>query len=253
MRLDQWLVKSKLAPSRTKAQELIRGGQVEVLVRDQWELIFQPSFIMNKAFQARLLSAKLLRYVSRAGLKMEGALEHLGLDVKGLRALDIGISTGGFSDCLLKKGCHSVVGIDVGQGQLHSRLRDHPCLIDFEGLHFKDISDHAEFQNLLGKGFSLVVLDVSFCSLTQVMPYLPPVLSQEGIVLALVKPQFEVGAENLNKAGVVKDSGLYRQVEVKICDCVNALGFEVKDYFPSQLRGTGGNQEYFLFLHWRHQ
>lgn len=250
MRLDQWLVKTKMAPSRTKAQELIRTGQVEVQVQGSWKPVVQPSFAMGEDFQARVLSAELLRYVSRAGLKLEGALEHLNLDVNELRALDVGISTGGFTDCLLKKGCKSVVGFDVGHGQLHPSLKEDKRLRDFEGLHFKDLAKHGDFQETVGEGFSLVVVDVSFCSLSLVLPSLPQVLGAGAQVLALVKPQFEVGASHLNKAGVVKDGGLYGQVEVKIRDCAEALGFIVKDYFPSQLSGADGNQEYFLFLHW---
>ncbi|MCB0366096.1 MAG: TlyA family RNA methyltransferase [Bdellovibrionaceae bacterium] len=248
MRLDQWLVKNRIAPSRTKAQELIRTGAVEVFRHQEWQVVQQPSFGCSPSEQVRLVSPELLKYVSRGGLKMEGAIRRLGLEARGLDVLDIGISTGGFSDCLLQRGCASVVGVDVGRDQIHPRVAEDARVRVFEGLHIKEAWDNREFGNLAQLGFDLIVVDVSFISLTHVIPLLLALLRPNGRVLALVKPQFEVGKTNLSKAGLVKDIGLYQDVQVKIQACASESSLKVLDYFPSEVAGADGNQEFLIFL-----
>ncbi len=253
MRLDQWLVFHNWAPSRAKAQELIRQGSVEVFEGEMgWQVVDKVSHKLSPEFSTdhiRLKSQDLLRFVSRGGLKLEAALRHLGVEPKGWTALDVGQSTGGFSDCLLQAGALKVVGVDVGQGQLEEALQKDTRVSHFEQLHVKDLKSHKDFlSHCPPQGFDLVVMDLSFISLTKALPEIRPFMSpSNGRLLALVKPQFEVGREALTKKGMVKDDGLYEVVRVKIIQVAEALNLQVLDYFPSALPGTEGNQEFFIY------
>jgi 23S rRNA (cytidine1920-2'-O)/16S rRNA (cytidine1409-2'-O)-methyltransferase len=239
-RVDRLLADWGLARSRSQAAELIAAGKVLYAgekVRKPGQVF--PAEAAKEDFE--VLPSDLNRYVSRGGLKLDGALDHLSLQVAGWRVLDVGLSTGGFADCLLQRGVKSVVGIDVGHDQLSDALKTDPRLISHEGLHVKDLTAEVAGQ------VELCVVDVSFISLTQVFPVLAAALPAKVMLLALVKPQFEVGQAGLGKGGLVKDKELYEQVRVKVSQAAAEAGFLVKDYFASSVKGKDGNVEFFIF------
>lgn len=249
MRLDQWLVKMQLVPSRSKAQELIRLGHVEILKDQKWvsecDVSWDASRLQRE--QARIADDSLLKYVSRGGLKLEGALNHCQLSVTGWRCLDVGQSTGGFTDCLLQRGAKEVWGFDVGHDQLHESLTEDLRVKAFSGLHVKDFAAHSDWQPRLKEHFDLCVADVSFISLSQVLPHIIRAILAPAKLLLLVKPQFELEAKDLDKSGVVKDAQKFHSVKDKICHLALENQCKVLDYFPSSPRGQDGNQEFFLY------
>lgn len=249
MRLDIYLVENKLAASRSHAQELIRAGQVYLLKEGNKRVLKKPNHQVEESEdQIFVEEGPANRFVSRGGLKLEGALAHCGLSVEGLRVLDVGISTGGFSDCLLQGGAAWVLGVDVGHGQLHHSLQGHPRLKHVEGLNAREIDHSPEVQTALAEGgFDLIVMDVSFISISLIIPKLSTLLRPGAYLLSLVKPQFEVGPEGLGKGGLVKDPGLYSVVEDKVKNLCQTSGMTVKDYFDSSIEGKDGNREFFIF------
>lgn len=246
IRLDVALREWGLAPSRAKAQELIREGAIEVHNGREWLPAKDDSVLVDptQPGSVRLVQAEALEFVSRGGRKLAAALVAMNVNAKGLDALDIGISTGGFADCLIKAGATHVTGVDVGHGQLAPGLASHPRITAYEGVNARSLTD---FEPLKGKKFDLVVIDVSFVSLKLILPEAAHFLGASGQLVALVKPQFEVGTGNLSKGGIVKDPELHRQIEIDIRRLACDLGMEVKDYRPSQIRGQDGNQEFFLY------
>lgn len=247
-RLDLLLVEKGKVASRTRAQDLIKAGSVWVYHVQKWQSIKAPSQLFDENVEIEIRETEINRFVSRGGLKLEGALEHLKLSVKDLEALDVGLSTGGFSDCLLQRGAKKVVGIDVGHGQLHPQLSENSQLISIEGVNARDLDKSPEvLKHQPPQGWPLVVVDVSFISLTLVLPALSRVIQPHGHLLALVKPQFEVGPEGLGKGGLVKDVSLYKDVEEKIRQKCLELDFTVRDYLNSSIEGKDGNKEFFIF------
>lgn len=249
-RLDTALVELGLAPSRTKAQRLIEAGEVEVLVRGEWTPILQSSYALNEpsAVNVRVNDASpLLKYVSRGGLKLEAALAHLKLEVRDWRVLDVGISTGGFTDCLLQHGCREVIGVDVGHGQLASSLQTDRRVIVFEGVNARELEGHSALNAQLALGVDLCVVDVSFISLQLILPSLAKVLPAGTRLLTLVKPQFEVGAAHLDGQGIVRDTALFADVQAQILRALEKCGFSGVDYFPCAVKGQDGNQEFFAY------
>lgn len=244
-RLDQWLVELKMAPTKTKAKDLVLAGAVFLGETP----LKKPGALYSKEdlSELRVFDDQILKYVSRGGLKLEGALNHLQLSVKGLKVLDVGSSTGGFSDCLLKSGANFVVGFDVGHNQLHHSLFNHPQLKNFEGVHFLQTQIHPELSFFLQQKMDLIVADVSFVSLDKLFPLLKNWLLPKGKILLLVKPQFELSAQDLSKKGVVKKDALYKKVEEKLCLCARENGFHVIDYFASVILGKDGNKEFFIY------
>ena len=183
-----------------------------------------------------------LRYVSRGGLKLEAALDHFGLDVAGLEALDLGASTGGFTDCLLQRGAASVVAVDVGFGQLHPRLRGDPRVLVRERLNARGLTrEHVE------RDVDLLVGDVSFISLRLVLPPALRFLKPGGALLVLVKPQFEVGRADVGKGGVVRDASKRREAIEGIAAFAAGLGLLVQGWMDSPVAGPAGNVEALLF------
>lgn len=251
-RLDNAVTERGLAPSRSKAQQLIEAGEIEVLIRADWKIIKQTSYpVGDKLIRVRE-GAETLKFVSRGGLKLEDALEKIKLDVTDFRCLDLGISTGGFTDCLLQRGAREVCGIDVGHGQLHPSLLSDARVTAFEGVNVKDISAHEGVRDWLYRGresasnvsgVDLCVADLSFISLISLFANLPPVPR----FLGLIKPQFEVGAGNLDKNGIVRDSQLFADVELRAHEELAAANFEVQSYFPTKIKGQDGNQEFFIY------
>jgi 23S rRNA (cytidine1920-2'-O)/16S rRNA (cytidine1409-2'-O)-methyltransferase len=249
-RLDLFLVEIGLAPSRSKAQQMIEAGEVEVLFQGQWkeERSSSRKVDATRAESIRIKpTSQTLKYVSRGGLKLESALTHLKLDVSGWRCLDVGQSTGGFTDALLQHGATLVVGFDVGHDQLHPNLKSDARVVALEGLHVRDLMTSEPLIELVREGLDLAVVDVSFISLAPVLPVLANALPSGTRLLALVKPQFEVGPGGLGKGGLVTDENLFREVESRVLRDLKKCGFTERDYFPCAVRGQDGNQEFFVY------
>lgn len=250
IRLDLYLVEKGFAQSRTHAQELIEAGQVFLVQDTQKKVLKKSSLSIDPEMPGQIVVelGPANRYVSRGGLKLEGALAHVGLSPEGLKVLDVGISTGGFTDCLLQKGAEFVLGVDVGHGQVSLMLLDHPRLKVLEGVNARALSQEEKVLALTpSQKFDLIVMDVSFISIELIIPELQSFLKPTGHLLSLVKPQFEVGVDGLARGGIVKDVSLYAKVEKKIKACCQNNGFEVKDYFASSIEGKDGNHEFFVF------
>ncbi|MFV8782163.1 TlyA family RNA methyltransferase [Microbulbifer sp. SA54] len=245
-RLDLLLVQRQLANSRTHAKKLVDAGRVLLAEGQNWRPAQKASQSLPDDIQIRVEPLPEDRYVSRAGLKLAGILDHTGLDPAGWHALDVGCSTGGFSDCLLQRGAALVVGVDVGRDQLADKLRQDPRMHLFEGVNARHLTADqvAPFGD---DGFDAVVMDVSFISQTLIFPQLPPLLKNGGHLLSLVKPQFEVGPENIGKGGLVRDERLYRDVQEAICDLCTTLGLTVHSYIDSPIKGGDGNREFLLW------
>lgn len=246
-RLDQWMVELKLVPSRTKAKELLESGVVRLRVDHSWMEAPQGSrkFKELSAEDFEITENQLLKYVARSGLKLDGAIKKSGIQVVGLNCLDVGQSTGGFTDCLLQLGAKKIVGFDVGHDQLAEKIKGHPNVISIEGLNAKDIEEHPDF-NSSKLQFDLVVIDVSFISIIKVIPYVLPFLKEQGDILALIKPQFELGAAALNKKGVVRDESELKELKQKMLQHFEELGLKQLECIESQLAGKDGNQEFFI-------
>jgi len=326
MRADQFLVERGLAASRAQAQRLIGAGvEWRLSEASPWRKVAKNGDDIPVVAEVRLLDEAEARYVSRGGLKLEGALKQAGLSVQGLRCLDVGQSTGGFTHCLLAHGAAQVVGLDVGRDQLHASLRADARVVCLEGLNARaitpaslaeawedalcetvedeednetqpeapyawmrnggeiaddyddsdDAKEHeveafkaqraaraqaaaqgtlprqrrrrAEFadQQVIPR-FELVTGDLSFISLTLVLPALVPLLAPGGQLLMLVKPQFELQPGQVGKGGIVRDATLYPQVEQRLRDTCAALGLQVQDWFDSPIAGGDGNREFFI-------
>lgn len=238
LRLDLLLVRNGLVPSRQQAQAMILQGNVLVNDRpvDKAGAQIAPDATIR-------LRGKLLPYVSRGGLKLEHALDFFHLSPKEAVALDVGISTGGFTDCLLQRGAHLVYGIDVGRGQVAWKLRQDPRVVLFESTNVRHFDTTS-----LDAPVDLAVIDVSFISLTLVLPVVAECLKPGGHALPMVKPQFEVGKGEVGKKGVVRDPEKRKAAVEKIKTFAANSGFEVLDETESPVPGPKGNIEFFLLL-----
>jgi len=233
-RLDQLLVDRNLADSREKAKALILAGQV--MVNGQRA---------DKAGHAVALDSRIsvnqpLPYVSRAGKKLEAALDHFRIVVAGRVCIDVGSSTGGFTDCLLQRGAARVYAIDVGTSQLDWKLRNDPRVIVREKTNARYLRPE-DFPELM----DLAVCDVSFISVTMILPALPGLLQKDGEIVILVKPQFELDRGLVGKGGIVRDSGSHELACRKVAAAAEALGY-LSDIIPSPVLGAEGNQEFLL-------
>jgi 23S rRNA (cytidine1920-2'-O)/16S rRNA (cytidine1409-2'-O)-methyltransferase len=246
VRADQLLVERGLAASRSQAQRLIASGVEWRLGTQPWQRVTKNGDELPGPCALRLLDSAEARYVSRGGLKLEGALRSSGVSVQGLRCLDVGQSTGGFTDCLLQQGAAQVVGLDVGHGQLHPRLRDDPRVLCVERINARELHANDGRVPDAQQGFDVVVGDLSFISLTLVLPALLPLLKPSGMLLMLVKPQFELQPSDIGKGGLVKDEASYVQVEARVREACAALTLEVVGYWPSVIAGGDGNQEFWI-------
>lgn len=242
MRADQLLVQRGLAPSRSAAQRLIAQGAVRWLAPAGWAAPRKAGDDLPEGCELQLTDDAELRWVSRGGLKLEGALAHTGIDAAGCTCLDVGQSTGGFTDVLLARGAAMVVGIDVGHAQLHERLRSDPRVVVLEGVNAR----HLDAASLPVQRFGLIVGDLSFISLTLVLPALAPLLAADGELLMLVKPQFELQPADIGKGGLVRDEAAYARVEARVRDTCAACGLTVLDWFASPIAGGDGNREFFV-------
>lgn len=242
MRADQLLLERGLATSRSQAQRLIAAG-VRWFDGEQWRPVTKNGNDLPDTAQIELLDAAEARYVSRGGLKLEGALQAAGLSVHGLHCLDVGQSTGGFTDCLLQQGARHVVGVDVGHGQLHDNLRQDERVTAVESVNARELTQ----EHVGDEPFDLVTGDLSFISLTLVLPALVPLMKPGAALLMLVKPQFELQPPQIGKGGIVKDAAFYPVVERRIRDACAALGLRVMRWFDSPIAGGDGNREFFVY------
>ncbi|WP_404301628.1 TlyA family RNA methyltransferase [Alicycliphilus denitrificans] len=327
MRADVFLVEGGYATTRSQAQRLIAAGvQWRLAPTLPWNKVAKNGDDIPDCAELQLLDAAEAKYLSRGGLKLEGALAASGLQVAGLRCLDVGQSTGGFTDCLLQQGAAQVIGVDVGQGQLHERLRVDPRVIGVEGLNARHLTpqalveaceealserieaepedndtapeapyawmrnggmvddDYDDSQDAkeheieafkaermakararaageiatvrqrragredddLTPSFPFITGDLSFISLTLVLPALAPLLAPGGNLLMLVKPQFELQPGQVGKGGIVRDASLYAEVEQRIRACCAGLGLQVVGWWGSAIDGGDGNREFFI-------
>jgi 23S rRNA (cytidine1920-2'-O)/16S rRNA (cytidine1409-2'-O)-methyltransferase len=235
-RIDVLLVERGIAESRTKAQALVLAGQV--VVGEQ--RVDKPGSLVPVEADIRL-KGEVLPYVSRGGLKLKAALERFGLDVRGQVAADIGASTGGFTDCLLQEGATRVHAIDVGYSQLHEKLRTDPRVRSRERVNARYLTAED-----LPEKVGVVVIDVSFISLTQVLPAVLPFLEPGGLLVALVKPQFEVGRERIGKGGVVRDAAARQEAIDAVVAFAREQGLQVRGVMDSPVPGPAGNVEALL-------
>lgn len=272
MRIDQLLVLRGLASTRSQAQRLIAGG-VQWQQGMDWRRVTKNGDDVPEDAELQLLDDSEARYVSRGGLKLEAALQQVGLSVDGFQCLDVGQSTGGFTDCLLQQGAAFVVGVDVGSAQLHPKLHADPRVLCVEGVNARalDASDliaayedstSATGQFDLEDGdaeaeddeiasdfvpeFDLIVADLSFISQTLVLPAVVPMLKNGGKLLTLVKPQFELQPGQVGKGGIVKDAAMYFIVEQRLREACAELGLKVTHWFDSAITGGDGNREFFI-------
>ena len=246
MRADQLLVDRGLAASRSQAQRLITSGVEWRLATQPWQRVAKNGDILSPLCELRVLDNAEARYVSRGGLKLEGALRDSGFAVTGLRCLDVGQSTGGFTDCLLQHGAAQVVGLDVGHDQLHARLREDARVVCVERINARELQANDARVPDAQQGFDVVVGDLSFISLTLVLPALMPMLKAGGALLMLVKPQFELQPSDIGKGGLVKDAASYAQVETRLREACAALALDVQGYWPSAIAGGDGNKEFWI-------
>lgn len=237
-RLDKVIKQRRLIRSRSRAQRMIAAGRVKVNGR----ILTRPGHPIDPEAEIEILSFE--QYVSRGGDKLEAALEQFKIDPKHQICLDIGASTGGFTDCLLQHGAAKVYAIDVGHDQLHPRIRRHPKVVVREGLNAR----YLEPQDI-AEPVELVIIDVSFISLKHIFPPLVEILAPKGEILALVKPQFEVGKEKLPDNGVVKDEAARQDVLSGIRAFIEAeTPWNVVDQMQSPVEGSKGNTEYIFHI-----
>ena len=326
MRADVFLVEAGHAATRSQAQRLIAAGvQWRTMPLAPWTQVAKNGDDIPAGAQVQLLDASEAKYISRGGLKLEGALAAAGLQVSGLRCLDVGQSTGGFTDCLLQAGAAQVIGVDVGHDQLHERLKSDPRVVGVEGLNARamtaeslvqgcedalsevieeqedndtqpqapyawmrnggmvdedyDDSEDAKEQDIesfkaeraakdkaradgtapverrrkpgtedidITPVFDFVTGDVSFISLTLILPQLVPLMGPGASLLMLVKPQFELQPGQIGKGGIVRDPALYAEVEQRIRACCNEVGLKVVGWYDSAIEGGDGNREFFV-------
>ncbi len=255
MRIDIWLVENGMASSRQKAQELINTGRVVFTAANgETKHIKKSSTLVDDALAAkiRVEASDGPEFVSRGGQKLFGAAKVLGVSFLSKSVLDVGISTGGFADCALQLGAKRVVGIDVGHGQLAQKLAADSRVTLFEGVNARDLSreDGVLRARILAanenRKFETAVVDVSFISLKMVLPAIVGFLAESGQLIALVKPQFEVGREGIGRNGIVKDVKLYPRVEASIRDVCASLGLKVESCIESPILGSDGNREFFI-------
>lgn len=237
-RLDKLMVERGLATSREKAQALIMAGQVVV----------GDHTVDKSGHQVPLdadirIKGEVLPYVSRGGLKLKKALDHFGVVVRGLLAIDVGASTGGFTDCLLQEGVCKVFAVDVGHGQLAWKLRQDPRVVNIEKTNIRYLTSEQ-----LGEIPDLAVIDASFISLAKVLPATAALLKPGGRIIALIKPQFEVGKGEVGKGGIVRDPAAHQKVIENVSCTAGEIGLTVTGVCESPITGADGNREFLILL-----
>ena len=237
LRLDQLLVGRGFFPSREQARRAILAGEVSIATR----IIDKPSELLDEQTAITVKPAR--KYVGRGALKLESALDYFQIDIRGKIALDIGASTGGFTDCMLQRGAEKVYAVDVGYGQLDWKLRNDPRVIVLEKINARFLK-REQIQALV----DVCVIDVSFISLTLILPNAVALLKLDGVIIALIKPQFELQRSDVGKGGIVRDPRLHQKAQDKIVAFVNDLGHAVAGIAPAVIKGADGNQEFFACI-----
>ena len=237
LRLDQLLVGRGLFPSREQARRAILAGEVSFAPR----VLDKPSELLDEHTAIAIKPVR--KYVGRGALKLEPALDHFHVDLHGKTALDIGASTGGFTDCMLQRGVRKVYAVDVGYGQLDWKLRNDPRVVVLEKINARFLT-HDQVRELV----DICVIDVSFISLTLILPNAIALLKPSGIILALIKPQFELQRSEVGKGGIVRDPPLHQKAQDKIVAFVKDLGHVVTGIAPAAIKGADGNQEFFACI-----
>jgi 23S rRNA (cytidine1920-2'-O)/16S rRNA (cytidine1409-2'-O)-methyltransferase len=237
-RLDLLVQQQYPAYSRQQIQSWIMQGKVTV----NGKTIAKPGVLI--ADDAAIeLSVALPKYVSRAGFKLEAALNHFHIPVEGFVALDAGISTGGFTDCLLQQGVRMVYGIDVGYGQVHEKIKNDPRVVVFERTNLRTMQ-----PSDLPERVDMVTLDLSFISVLKVMDAVVQFLKEKGHLIVLIKPQFEARKEDVGRGGIIKDSLVHKRVVQEVIAGIAAYGFTVQGVIDSPLHGTMGNKEFLAYF-----
>ena len=242
VRLDLLLIEKGLVSSHQRGRALIMAGKV--IVNDQ--RIDKPGVLVSEDDNIVLKEAD-IPYVSRGGLKLEEALKSFKIKVDGLVCLDVGTSTGGFTDCLLQHGATCIFAVDVGYGQIDWKLRQDPRVVIIERTNIRNIS-----SDTLPQLVDLVTIDVSFISLKIVVPSVIKFLKQNSRIIALIKPQFEVGKGKVGKGGVVRDSALHNEVIKDLTEFFTKTGLKCESVIPSPILGFKGNKEFFISLRLKH-
>jgi len=237
LRLDLLLVGRGLFASREQARRAILAGEISVATR----IIDKPSELLDEQTAITVKPAR--KYVGRGALKLESALDYFQIDIRGKTALDIGASTGGFTDCMLQRGAERVYAVDVGYGQLDWKLRNDPRVIVLEKINARFLK-REQIQALV----DVCVIDVSFISLTLILPNAVALLKLDGVIIALIKPQFELQRSDVGKGGIVRDPRLHQKAQDKIIAFVNDLGHVVAGIAPAVIKGADGNQEFFACI-----
>nr|WP_026351998.1 TlyA family RNA methyltransferase [Kushneria aurantia] len=243
-RLDQLLVEQQLVRSRSRAQRLIRNARVQLITPDGARTLTRPAERMPGDSHLVVLDDPEERYVSRAGLKLEALIAASGR-LDGLTVLDVGQSTGGFSDCALRHGARRVIGIEVGHGQLDVDLAADERVTVLEGVNARRLPDE-ELVALAPEGIEAVVMDVSFISQTLILPELSRLLRPGARLLSLVKPQFELSPAKIAAGGLVRDTRHYAEVETRLRAACAECGFEILLWMASPISGGDGNREFLL-------
>ena len=241
MRVDLYLTENGYAPSRKKAQSLIEEGKVYIDGRIVQKASQQ---ISEGEHTVEIAQCDEVRYVGRGGLKLEGALDAFGIDASQKIALDIGASTGGFTDCLLQRGAKKVYAVDAGVGQLAKSLLANPAVVSIEKLNARNILP----EHIDNTCVDLIVMDVSFISATYIIPQFPALLSKNGEAVCLVKPQFEVGRAMIGKGGIVRDKAAHIDAIKRVCASAESVGLAPVALIPSPIEGGDGNREFLLHL-----
>jgi 23S rRNA (cytidine1920-2'-O)/16S rRNA (cytidine1409-2'-O)-methyltransferase len=236
-RLDQLLVARGFFETREQARRAVLAGYVSVGTRTA----AKPSELLEEGTALVIKPSR--KYVGRGALKLEPALDHFHIDVQGKTALDIGASTGGFTDCLLQRGAGRVYAIDVGYRQLHWKLRSDPRVVVIEKLNARFLT-----REQVSELVDLCVIDVSFISLTLILPNAFALMKSDGVILALIKPQFELQRSDVGKGGIVRDPRLHQKAQDKIVAFVSDLGHVVAGIVPAGITGADGNQEFFACM-----
>lgn len=241
IRLDKLLLEKGLVSSRHKAEMLIADGGVEV----DGTVITKSGKKVSQASEIQLIKEP-MPWVSRGAFKLLAALEQWPIQVKGKRCLDIGASTGGFTEVLLSRGSLHVTAVDTGTDQLAPSLAQDPAVLSLENQNFR----HLEASSL-PHAYELAVMDLSFISLKLIWPLLPAFLEEEADVIALVKPQFEVGKENLGRGGIVRNERKRLKALAEVKQSALEQGFTIKDAIDSPIQGGDGNHEFLIWLQWK--
>ena len=254
MRADQLLVERGLATSRSQAQRLIASG-MRWSDGVRWKSVAKNGDEVPPTAQIELEDDAEARYVSRGGLKLEGALKSLGVSVEGLDCLDVGQSTGGFTDCLLRHGARQVVGVDVGRDQVHDNVRADVRVACIESVNARELDEetlqeaYAELpapEGGFATRFDFITGDLSFISMTLVLPAIARLLKPGATLVMLVKPQFELQPGQVGKGGIVKDESLFAFIETRIRNACADAGLDVKGWIDSPITGGDGNREFFV-------